>query len=554
MDVMRTALSLLGVSPAERGDDVKPYLVFRGRCVEPGNKNTIADVEVDVAPNKDTADRLARQWCAGSGLYTSIAWTVSAEYARSQWHYMSDRYGSADVWAQWGKEVRALPGESYVDTVFRANDPSEGASERVLRSFANDFLTLDKAVAAADVLSMTAPHLGKIMPADLTESDPPRGMDVWRLPPGEAPWGKPMVAQDESELTRVREIMRASKYDTMARPGAGVTIAVLDTGVDARHPAFKGTPLRAIDATGEGGEASDSVGHGTWCAGAIGGFAVDTANSPYMGLAVGCSILAIKVLTSRGWGTDAMIARGIEIAISAKVDGISMSLGGAGEMPRTRAAIELAKSAGIPITAAAGNEGPAEGTVGYPGAYNSVECVGALTQAEPPTIARFSSRGSEVDVCAPGDLVYGPWANGRWTKVSGTSMATPLVAAARALCRTERLKFPPADRCPIEVADQMVYATVYNLAGWSDRPTAYGQGCVNITEALAAVRKACQPKEPPPPPVDPEPGNEFKQWFSPLTEARNVMNGVRLVVGEIEGWLNEGHRVEVSVKPLPENS
>lgn len=548
MDFLASALHNLGIDGPLHESDPMPHLAFLAKLDHEDAKNTTAEVFAMAYPSREAADEAARKFCEHQKPFCALAWTVPADMKESSWHWSADRFGSADLWRVWGEDRRSLPGASYVANFFRATQPPSSPVARIAIDYAADALTADRAVAAADVLSLFAPHLGTVQPADLGRTDPPRGLETWRLPPGERPLPKSEDAQGEGRLDRVREIMRAPAYDRDARPGKGATIAVLDTGIKADHPAFSGAIVRAIDATGEGSADRDTNGHGTWCAGAIGGIDVTDESNGFRGLAAGCSIVAIKVLTSQGWGTDAMIARGIEIAISAKVDGISMSLGGSGEMPRTRAAIKLAAAAGIPITAAAGNEGPADGTVGYPGAYPEVECVGALTLAAPPTIARFSSRGNELDVCAPGEAVYGPWSGNRYTRVSGTSMATPYTAAARLLCRAEREKFPVPDRCPVSTADLAVYDTAYRLDGWEDRPNWYGQGCVNIAGAVKRVQDECQPKTPVPPPPPPPPSSGDTFHVGAKQTAAEALDMVVMALSGVESRLSKGYDVLITVK------
>lgn len=549
MDIRRAALALLGITRDDEGDGVRPHVVFMGALDDESATNTLAEVDVRVTAAADHAERIAREWVSAHKPYCALAWVVSAEHEVRSWYWAADRYGSADLWAARGDDYRRLPGESYAETYLSAHQPGDSTVARLAVLTAADSLTVDRAVAAADVLSVMAPHLGGIQPADIASYTPPGGLNVWRLPPGETPSGQSTLAQGDGRLDRVREIMGAPAYSQSARPGAGLTIAVLDTGVQRGHPAFGGATVRAIDTTGEGGADQDYHGHGTWVCGAIGGCDVSTGEDGYRGMAAGCSVLAIKVLTRAGWGTDAMIARGIEIAISARVDGISMSLGGGGDMPRTLAALRLAEQAGIPVTAAAGNDGPGEGTVGYPGRYSLVECVGALTLASPPAVARFSSRGPEVDVVAPGEMVYGPWAGSRYTRVSGTSMATPLVAAARALCRAERLRHPEDERCPLRLADQAVYQTARHLPGWADRPTWYGEGVVDVAAAVEMVRAACGPVTPPPPPPPPPPESVVSWILPPDTTASHTVAALTGAVGYVHSLLSSGRRVTITVRP-----
>lgn len=221
--------------------------------------------------------------------------------------------------------------------------------------------------------------------------------------------------------------------------GAGVVVAVLDTGADLDHRDLKDRIVSAKDYTRSRSGVSDVNGHGTHCAGVV---AASENGTGMRGGAPLASLVIKKVLDDRGWGTSSGIAAAIDDCIKERVDVISMSLGSESDDEIIRPAVERAMAAGIIVVAAAGNSGPREGTVDWPGAIPGVICVAATDRAG--KVASFSGRGPQVVVAAPGVDVQSCYPGDRFARMSGTSMATPKVAAVAALyvgdCRLRNVK------------------------------------------------------------------------------------------------------------------
>ncbi|MFB7222803.1 S8 family serine peptidase [Streptomyces sp. NPDC056227] len=227
--------------------------------------------------------------------------------------------------------------------------------------------------------------------------------------------------------------------------GQGVTVAVLDTGVDAGHPDLAGRVSQSKSFI-EGQEVADRQGHGTHVTSTVGGSGA-ASDGKEKGVAPDATLAVGKVLSDQGFGSESQIIAGMEWAardVHAKV--VSMSLGSSegsdGTDPMAQAVNTLSKETGALFVIAAGNSG-APGTIGSPGAADSALTVGAVDSAD--RAASFTSQGPRTgdnalkpDVSAPGvsilaarsQLISG---SGYYTSLSGTSMATPHVAGVAAL-------------------------------------------------------------------------------------------------------------------------
>lgn len=260
-------------------------------------------------------------------------------------------------------------------------------------------------------------------------------MTKFKLPPftvqeainsAEIPWG-------------VKHINADKVWDTTK--GKGVVVAVLDTGADKNHPDLKDVIIDGKNFTpdynGDAKNFSDNQGHGTHCAGTIAGV-ID--NSGVIGVAPEVKLIIGKVLQGNGSGDYYDIIAGIKWATNwvgpngETVRVISMSLGGPVDVPALYSAIKAAVDKGISVVCAAGNNGDGNHNTNeynFPGAYQDVIEVGATDVTD--NVASFSNTNDKIDVVAPGVDIVSSMPNGRWAKMSGTSMATPHVAGAIAL-------------------------------------------------------------------------------------------------------------------------
>lgn len=211
--------------------------------------------------------------------------------------------------------------------------------------------------------------------------------------------------------------------------GAGVKVAVIDTGINYEHEDLIQNYAGGVNLTYEGDENDpmDGHGHGTHVAGII---AAARNGKGVVGVAPKAKIYAVKVLTSDGHGDRSAVISGIEWATEHGMNVINMSLGSTQMTVAQHIAIQEATARGIIVVCSAGNRGPT-GVMSYPGLFPETIAVAASDKFD--KVASFSSRGPEVDVIAPGVRIYSTLHNGEYGYKSGTSMAAPHVSGLAAL-------------------------------------------------------------------------------------------------------------------------
>jgi cell wall-associated protease len=256
-------------------------------------------------------------------------------------------------------------------------------------------------------------------------------------------------------------------------------VAVLDTGVDASHPDLRGSVLRGVDVLGRGRATTDPNGHGTHVAGIVA--AVAGNRRGVAGLAPRAAVLPVRVLDATGAGGSDDVARGVVAAADRRPHVINLSLSASGDDPALARAVAYAQRKGVLVVAAAGNEGcgllfrPTQ----YPAANRGVVGVGSVDRDLRGS--RFSSCGSWVDVSAPGGDVWStvPSSNRLgctgptgYCSLSGTSMASPHVAAASALAMSRRGWSASTVAARLE-------RTARDL-GTRGRDTTYGAGLLDV--------------------------------------------------------------------------
>jgi type VII secretion-associated serine protease mycosin len=274
-----------------------------------------------------------------------------------------------------------------------------------------------------------------------------------KLPAGE-PW-----AQKRLDIKNAWRLTR----------GAGVTVAVVDSGVDYRHPQLRVS--KVIDETHTGHH--DCVGHGTAVTGIIGARYV--SGVPFHGVAPDARLVVVKQ-SNKKEGDIAKLVDSINDAIDAKADVINVSVR-ASDHPALKAAVERALANDIVVVAAAGNvTGPDDEDVpAYPASYEGVLSVGGA--APDGRRVDSSNAATPVEVIAPGIDLTAPWPGLSYRRgLEGTSYAAPYVAGTAALVRA---RFPHLNQ---EQVRRRIIATADGTAG-----AGTGAGMVNPVLAVTAV-------------------------------------------------------------------
>ncbi|MCF2532377.1 S8 family peptidase [Yinghuangia soli] len=299
--------------------------------------------------------------------------------------------------------------------------------------------------------------------------------------------------------------------------GAGITTAVLDTGIDAAHPDLKDAVAEAVDFTGTSPSAADGHGHGTHVASIITGSGAASAGQ-FKGVAPDTRLVVGKVLEDTGFGSESGIIAGMEWA-AGKAKVVNMSLGGGpsdGTDPMSLAVNALSASTGALFVIAAGNT-PGSGTVSAPSTADAALSVGAVDADD--QLGWFSSRGPRYgdyavkpEITAPGVGIAAARAAGTslgepiddaYTRVGGTSMATPHVAGAAAIL---------AQQHPDWTGTRIKEALTGSAKPTADLPVfAQGTGRLDVAAAVRGTVTA-----------SPSAVSAFLRWPTPAPVAKTV--------------------------------
>ncbi len=295
-----------------------------------------------------------------------------------------------------------------------------------------------------------------------------------------------------AEQRQLREIEAPAAW--RLTKGRGITVAVLDTGVDATAADLAGSVTTGPDYT----KGANPPGyhpphlHGTFIASLIGGHGSGPGRAEgVLGIAPAAKILSVRVIPDDqepGFGlynasprfTDA-VGRGIRYAVRHGAQVINMSLGGPSPSRQTRGAVAYAIAHGVVVVAAAGNNGSGHASFSpysYPASYTGVISVAAATGQG--TRAFFSERNSSVLISAPGVKIVGAGPGGQYIQASGTSPASAFVAGVAALIRAAHPRLSPA-----LVAQALITSARHQPAADYSPSTGFGE-----VDAVAAMRAA----------------------------------------------------------------
>lgn len=259
--------------------------------------------------------------------------------------------------------------------------------------------------------------------------------------------------------------------------GKGVKIAVLDTGISPHEDLIISG---GISFTSYTKSYADDNGHGTHVAGIIGAERNDIGT---VGVAPDADVYAVKVLDKLGSGYLSDIIKGIDWAISNKMDIINLSLTATTDSLALHQAVDNAYNQGLLVVAAAGNHGNSNGTgdtVEYPARYESVIAVSATDYLNQR--GSFSATGNSVEVAAPGVKVVSTYLNNSYVSMSGTSMATPYVAGTLALMKQANPTFTN-----IQLRKNLVEST--QDLGVAGKDSFFGYGLVKAPVTANSVQQ-----------------------------------------------------------------
>ena len=220
--------------------------------------------------------------------------------------------------------------------------------------------------------------------------------------------------------------------NTQGPEGAGVRVALLDSGIDPDHLDLKANYRGGYDFVNDDSQPWDDNGHGTEVAGVL---AARENGVGLIGVAPQAELFAIKVLGSDAKGSISDVAKGLEWAIEHGMDVVNMSLGTPEDSPTLHEAVRAAWEAGLVLVAPTGNE---TGQVLYPAAYSQVIAVTATDRDD--KLAWFSNTGSQVELAAPGEEIPTTYPGSRYRLARGTSFAAPHVAGTAALLISSGIK------------------------------------------------------------------------------------------------------------------
>ncbi|MHA6483748.1 S8 family peptidase [Paenibacillus sp. strain BS8-2] len=254
----------------------------------------------------------------------------------------------------------------------------------------------------------------------------------------------------------------------------GVIIAVLDTGVQSNHPDLSDKLISGTNIIDSSASPNDDVGHGTHVAGIIG--ASVNNGEGVAGVSWYNKIMPVKVLDSSGAGSTYSVAQGIIWAVDHGAKVINMSLGNYAQADFLHDAIKYAYERDVVLIAASGNDNTDR--PGYPAAYPEVFAVAATTNNKEK--ASFSNYGDYIDVAAPGDSIASTYPGSQYAALSGTSMASPHVAALAGLIRSVN-----PDLTNEEVMEIM-RSSAQDL-GTDGKDIYFGYGEIDLNKALHAA-------------------------------------------------------------------
>jgi thermitase len=235
----------------------------------------------------------------------------------------------------------------------------------------------------------------------------------------------------------LRKIDAPAAWDT--EMGSGAKVAVLDNGIAANHPDLQGKIAAQKDMVDNDNVAQDNHGHGTLVAGTV---AAATNNGKGVAAVCPSCKLVIAKVGAAGLYRDSDVVNGIYWSVDNRAKAINISLGDAATSRLLEHAVNYAWERGVVVVASAGNSNTDKPI--YPAAYDKVISVAATNQND--RRASFSNFGTTIDVAAPGVDIVSTGLSGGYVEKSGTSTASPHVAALAGMLAAQGLTAPEIRR------------------------------------------------------------------------------------------------------------
>jgi thermitase len=260
-----------------------------------------------------------------------------------------------------------------------------------------------------------------------------------------------------------------------ASTGGGVTVAILDSGVDAAHPDLAAQLVPGWNTYDNTSDTRDVYGHGTKVAGAAA--AAGSNGAGVAGVAWRAKIMPMRVTDTSGWAYSSTLSQAITWAADRGARVANASFGGVAGSSTVQSAAQYMRSKGGVVVVAAGNTGAAESY-----AQSAALTVAAASDSNDAR-ASFSSYGAFVDIAAPGVNIWSTTNGGGYGGVSGTSFAAPVTAGVYALMIAANPNLPP------QTLDTLLFSTARDL-GTAGYDNYFGNGRVDAAAAVSAARQS----------------------------------------------------------------
>ena len=273
-------------------------------------------------------------------------------------------------------------------------------------------------------------------------------------------------ATPDDPLFALQYGLSQSNGDDIAAPTAWDTrtscakMAIVDSGAQANHPDLADNlwhnpdevpnnrkdddhngyvdDYYGTDVTDGKGNADDDNGHGTHVAGIVGGRGNNGVG--VSGVCWSATIVPVKFMNARGKGSTSAAIEGLDYAIKQNAKIINCSFGSSAKSKTLKDEIDYAKSKGVLLVVAAGNDGDdIDAKPSYPASFTEGNILAVAASTQDDGLADFSNYGRKsVDVAAPGASILSTYPTSGYKRLSGTSMAAPMVAGAAAMLKARR--------------------------------------------------------------------------------------------------------------------